>query len=227
MRKWFDENKIWFETVTAVLLSIASIIVSVNSVIEMKRQTRIIELEMLPKFTISAHLEKSGRNGDIYDDENVYVTNNGGYFREFKIEYVTVLNINNFSFSTLKEKNKDIILINYYSGTAYNAGSIIAPVSIKGYENNLKFNNLLNEYRQRLSEEDIYGKLWINRYVKITYQDFLEKKHTEYYKVELIYGSSLINKVIGEKVFKRKENTIDIVSLDSLNFDLLYSIISE
>jgi hypothetical protein len=229
MRKWLRNNKIWFETVAALLLSIAAITISITSVVEMKRQTRITELQMLPKFTISAHQEKSGRNGDIYDDENIYVRNNGGYFIDFKIEVATVLNIKQIFKTPFEVKLKDVILFNYYSGQAYNSGSIISPVAIKGYENNHKFANLLMEYRQRSCEvdNDGGGDLWIDRYVKIKYVDFLKKERTEYYKVELIYGSSLISQTDGEKIFKRKKDITNGVDFDRLNLDLLCSIIRD
>jgi hypothetical protein len=223
---FLENNKVYFEVFSNIFLGIAAIIVSIFTVIETKKQTDIQNMQLLPQFVLSAVNEKSGRNGEMYDDENVYIINNGGFFRDFNLEIVTVLNINKQEKETPFRRNeKRVILRGYYIGNAHNARSIISPVTVRGYENNRKFVDLNFEYREKLDSIGYYGDMYIERFAKITYTDLANNEHIEYYKFYKGISSSLSNKKeIGEYFSDNAETGLYFYNID---FDFLYNFVSK
>jgi len=222
---FLENNKIYFNVFSNVFLGIAAIIVSIITVVETKKQTDIQNIMLLPQFTLSAVNEKSGNYEDKYDNENVYIINNGGFFRDFDLKIVTVLNIyKQEKTPPFNKKEKQVIIRGYYVGNAHNSQSIISPVTVRGYENNLKFANMTSEYREKLGELGYYGDIYLNRFARITYTDLANKKHIEYYKFYKVIGSSLSNsKEIG-KYFS--DNVKNELYFDKIDFDILYNFIS-
>ena len=148
-----------------------------------------------------------------------------GFFRDFRLEIVTVLNIYKQEKDPPFRKNeKRVILRGYYTGNAHNARSLVSPVTVRGYENNFKFVNLMLEYREKLSSIGYYGDMYLSRFAQITYTDLANNKHIEYYKFYKVIGSSLSNrKEIGEYFSDETKTELYFVNID---FDVLYNFVS-
>jgi len=115
---FLENNKIYFEIFSNIFLGIAAIIVSIFIVNEnikqtdiQKEQADIQNIQLLPRFIITAVIEESETNGKKTSDDNVYVINDGGFFRDFNIELVTVLDISKIDLDSYSGHGKSRFIL--------------------------------------------------------------------------------------------------------------------
>ncbi len=229
MKKCFKcflkDNKIYFETIMSLLVSVTAIIVSCASLLVAQRQLKVAEIQLLPKFTIYVHQEKSDNNGDFFDQDNIYIENSGGYFRQFSVQAVAKVVVKKSKRQSFAQKKIEKYLWHYYFGTEYNSGSILRPAKIVGTRrNNYHFSNITREYSKMAEDENCFGDIAIIRYIKINYIDSFNNTHEEYYQVDSIRGSYEIDKSLGKKLFEESNNMdygIDFINATANTFNEL------
>lgn len=173
LRGLLERNKIFFEILTATVLSFTSIYVSIQANNISKAQTGIMELENTPRIEI----RKAPLLNDSLQNKNLakwFVINNNSKISNFEIE-------KQFSFLNLaKKKNGEEIsipLMEYLNLEGKSTGDNEGIV----YE----FDNANCSDNEAVTREKIwdYGYIYVKSFIVISYDDVLKKKETKYYQI--------------------------------------------
>jgi len=173
MRDSLERNKIFFEILTAVVLTFTSIYVSVQANNISRAQTGIMKLENTPRIEIrKAQLEND--SAKIVNVTKWLVINNNSKISNFEIE-------KQFSYiNVVKRKNSreiSIPLMEYINiegkSTGKNEGLVF------------EFDNANCSENEFLTREKIwdYGYIYVKSFIAISYDDVLTKKETKYYQI--------------------------------------------
>lgn len=169
LRNFFKKNKIFFEIINYVCISIASIALSYASYTIAKEEL------LLSKNKIKPHL---------YIEENWIYDKTTNTFNETELILFNggtpINNISTITFSLLEiYKNNSILYIplkNYYDTNIINNRAIGKLRTLKGYNNNKNFFSLSKKINK-------YGVININliQILKVSYTDRLNNRYTEYF----------------------------------------------
>ena len=215
IKKWLKSNKIFFETITMVLIAVMAIIVSfqANQISYyqselMNYQTEIMKAEYKPilKFilglTYNEDLEK-------YTNEELKIINDGAPIRKFHSNALIT-----FSFESMI-LNKPLIynripIFGYYDTTQTTinfTGEIETSFCTQVEEGNLyKSSNIVREFSDyvRNNSNFLFSNAYLNRYVEVSYEDTLGDPHHEYYFVNM-FGSYQITNDFGDTIKEEYE----------------------
>jgi hypothetical protein len=215
-KNWLQENKIYFETVAAVFLSVAAILVTTAQTIFIFKQARLMDMQTkvgkqqsLPQFIIRRVVFSDPNYKKYYDkhyitDEWIEITNLGGVFYNLQSSEVVILEIEyQYNLQPWKSsKTIQIPVFGYYftEEPPKNKGRFY----IKGNHNLVKFYDLQKDLRTLAGED--YAFLSQKTYLKLTYRDLLGDLHNDYYEIN--YSSSegkLISLKEGKTIFDNFE----------------------
>nr|WP_315155709.1 hypothetical protein [uncultured Flavobacterium sp.] len=169
VRGLLERNKIFFEILTATVITFTSIYISLQANSISKIQTKIMELENTPKIEI--------RNTQLYSDSIITkwdVFNHNSKISNFEIEkqisYMNVVKRKNY-------KELNIPVMNYL-----NIGN-----KLSGQNEGLiyEFDNMYSVNNEHLIHQKIedYGFTQIKSFIQISYDDVLEEKDIKYYQI--------------------------------------------
>jgi hypothetical protein len=171
LRGLLQRNKIFFEVITAGVLSVTAIIVSVQANKIAETQTIIMKEEVLPQIEILMTQTKDSVT-NMYDTYWL-VYNRGGKMSEYKMDTYTFIK------PTLTKSMKiDSLMYPLYGYTDLRSeltGSADDLVST--------FNNGKNAFKEQELRNSLNGEAYfsIETYASVTYTDILGHKHYEYY----------------------------------------------
>lgn len=223
-RSWLKTNKIFFDTVAATCLTLASITVAIvqagianrqsdagekqNALLDKQNalvtlQTRIAEAQAMPTFDIKIH--QVANDAGRADDNVLTIDSSGGPVHEFYAHAIYILEI------TAAEKRIPypkpvrlrIPVSDYYSASAVTATSTGRLATIFGHGNNLAFivfsralsaSSTENNWDYAITEEMTF--------LHIEYNDILNRPHDEYYGVAPVSGSRIITNDDGRAIFE-------------------------
>ena len=185
--KWLEDNKIIFETLLAVTLSVASLVVSVMSVWqEWVKADNESKLNM-PIFSITEKFVEEPEIGEDSLLSNYYteyrIVNQGGELSSGKAEFFQLLEVRCHS------ENSEMKTINYIYGDVLATWVYYDP-DAKTFTNRRSRDTHLNRIQfaieQRLKNEypDCEFYVSISDYAKVTYKDYKNKEHEECYDLE-------------------------------------------
>ncbi|MBE7646715.1 hypothetical protein F7644_12070 [Tenacibaculum finnmarkense genomovar ulcerans] len=213
VRKFLKKNEIYFTTITALFLSLMAIVVTYNSNQIAKQQIELSYNENKPDFNISGYYIRNLQSG-MAEEYEMTVSKYGGKAKNININTVSYITLEFQDSLRVNFENK--FLLRFYLdsnfGNSNNTGII---TTIKGYENNKRYSELVKEIEKRLKEKGykyVFNKC--ETYIKIEYLDFSEKRNTEVYKLRL--GDGLLIKnydedIFGNSIYKK------VIDLDELN----------
>lgn len=187
--KWLEENKIIFETLLAVTLSVASLVVSVMSVwqewIKADNETKL----NMPIFSIKQEfvveepeIDEDYRLPDYFIEYKI--VNQGGELSSGKADFFQMLEVRchpeNSEMKTIKYKIYGAILD---SKVYYDPDDQTFTVR-KTLEND--WYRIGESIEESLKNEypDCEFYLFIYDYAKVTYKDYRNKEHEEYYDLD-------------------------------------------
>lgn len=188
LRNFLNRNKIFFDIFSSILLSIMALIVSIVSCQINNRQLKNEELINMPRFKISKKQFTYETNND---SEKLTIENVGGYASNYIIDKKVFLSCKYYPLNG--EENRQIYLpIDDVLDTSipYNnyTGIIKESYSITTIKN---FNKL---YQQSLNIEKGNLEIELLYYIVISYVDFRNQQHVNYFKVDNVYGGREINR---------------------------------
>ena len=223
-RTFLENNKIFFEIFSNVILGIMGIIISISAIRLTKYQNILTERELLPVMEIREYLEENEEN--LYLEENIQISNVGGALYGFQTDMACVLNINYITEGLEKGTiKKELDGYYYYSRNTQAATGILEIIG--GYNNNYNFSNLQLEIMEGKYKE--YGisflEIKIESYLKIEYYDVLDNKHTEYYK--LADSTEKIEEQEGNDIFQEYRNSLDIFKLGADHLEKILEYVKE
>lgn len=223
-RSWLKTNKVFFDTLAATCLALASITVALlqtgiadrqsdaserqNTLLDKQNalvtlQTKIAEAQAMPTFDIKIHqiLNDAGRA----DNNVLTIDNSGGPVHEFQAGAIYILEI------TAAEKKIPypkpvrlrIPINDYYSSNALTAASKGNLATIFGAGNNLAFITFSRALSASSKENNWdFANTEEMTFVRIGYTDILNRRHEEYYGVEPVLGSRTISNDEGRALFE-------------------------
>lgn len=230
VKKFLNDNEVFFTTIASVLLSIMAIIISYYTYKIDRRQTDIEYFEKTPDFYISAQVELNPLSNE-YDNEQLAIYKYEGKAKNVDTDVKVFLDIK-YNDSLEIYKHLRILLNGYYSAnflTGSYAGHIL---TIKGYNNNLMYVSLIDSIENRLKQKGSkFVSMRKNVVVKIEFINFLNEYVTEYYDASFGDGkllnldNNLVSDFINqEKNFAKKNFTLGDTD-NSEKLDELISII--
>ena len=228
IRRWLTENKIFFETIAASLLSVMAIIVSLVQLDIASKQTQLLNLQtkialqqILPQFVIKAVqiLDETG----YASDDRLIIKNVGGIVKELKSEHAVFFEVEIYFRGGLNGDpvTLEIPITGYYDATMHNPEGQGKVITLIGYKNNQRAAQIERDFRKYTEAKGLYGFIQIHRYVRLIYKDMLGDEHVDYYFVPLIYGAHLLSQEEGRTIFETYKQSIRDGKI--LEFDKLTS----
>jgi hypothetical protein len=214
-RKWLEKNKIYFETVTAVFLSLMAIIVAFASGRQTYRQTQLIALQTriekekaLPQFVVKATKELDKKT-NYFKDDILSVVNKGGIVSNLKGNSFVFLRIEMTPKPGVSGSRKILMvpLTGYYSSSFYPSDGDGKVLVCQGYQNNRKAAKLEREFNDIANRKGWFGYISVKRYIYLKYRGLLNEEHRAIYFVEPIYGGKKLPFDVGEKLYARYQKS--------------------
>lgn len=188
MRAWLNNNKVFFEVSSSVLLGIMAVIISGRQLATAKDEYRLHYSEKMPLFKFD--YEQIGLDSlDFMDTEFLTITNEGGAIKKFDCA-VSVF----YEFSVLNKSGKSVEKkVSVYIPDFYAINSLTNKPAGKLLTAWDKGNNLNRYNAGRYCS--VAGKMldkFVNMdkvvYFKIVFTDINDDKHTQYYDT---YGNEI------------------------------------
>lgn len=213
IRNWLKANKIWFETVTASLLSLMAVIVSIaqsrtasRQTELMSLQTQIAEAQALPQFEV-AFRPKFNDATSKYDDYILVVSNRGGPIYDFRAEaaYFIQVTIPGVGFEPMEA---DVPVNGYFTASFVSVAITGELVTMIGDHNNARALEIQQELRQAADARQ-WGFANMNErvFVRFRYRDMLNRRHEDFYEAHFVGGGLRIPDEVGKARFAKWKAT--------------------
>jgi len=220
IRICLQKNKIFFETIAAVLVSGAAVFVSWSQLQVYRAQTTIQEQTVLPHFVITARQIASLQEPVTYDDDVITIRNVGAPISQFSVRNAVLFHITVDDQTLNKWRiTRDIFINGYYISTAHTAEATGLLATIRGIRNNKMQAALEHNFREVSRTYGKFGLIEIKRFIQISYIDLLGRGHTEYYFVPMIYGAARLTDQEGKEVFDAWERSLSAEILEFAKID--------
>lgn len=234
MKAWLERNKILFETVAAVMLSVMAIFISWQQFKVAEMQTRIAERQVLPQFVIVSRQVKSSVESQMYDEDILSVENKGAVVSSFSVKPAVLFNFVITTYGDADNKfkqnklDREVFVQDYYFGVGLSPTGQGLLATVKGgtKKNHSKAVQLENDLEEYCRSKGWYSKVDIKRFVNISYVDLLGREHNEYYFVPLIYGAARISEKEGRGVFERLRKQVEAGRVAYLNSMTVENVLS-
>ncbi|HHC6465846.1 TPA: hypothetical protein ACN36C_004600 [Vibrio parahaemolyticus] len=179
MKTWLENNKVYFETVAPVFISIAALLVSVSSFMLTNQQLDLAKVEHQPNIYLKESYLYDEKLQSAYETE-LRVINTGAEISNFSQKVRSLLEL---EFYTDTGKYATYLPIYGYYDTSFRSSEPTGElVLVKGYMNNTLFHNL---YVQTLSSDfnDKYGTVFVKLIhgTQVSYVSKLGENRNEYF----------------------------------------------
>jgi len=208
IRSWLNNNKIFFETIVALLLAVMAITLTIMSINVSEKaneiafyETEITKMENQPIFRFMLDSNFIYLDNDIVPaKEQLIVSNIGKALKEIDCRSIIFLKITYWKNESLPEYA--LIPINDYYFTEFHTtnltGELIYFQSHLYYNretgNRLEIHKANNNFSEfAIKQNDNSGSIEILRFINVEYIDIFNNFHEEIYFVHPIYGSHKLN----------------------------------
>lgn len=224
MRDWLNANKIYFETVTASLLSLMAIVVSIEQNLTTSQQTellalqtRIVEAQALPQFEMELRQILNKATGN-FDDNHLVISNHGGPVHDFNADVAYFIKTD-VERTPAKELKTDIPINGYFTADLISSNSNGVLVTMIGDHNNAMFVTLEHGILAKADAKKLDFALLDEQFVVcLRYKDLMDRQHEDYYEVRPIYGGTRMKDEVGKARFSRW-NSAQHIELSTLHVD--------
>lgn len=200
MRAWLEQNKVYFETVAATLLSAMAVLIMKQQTAMVSLQTEYARIALMPSFVISTRLSKYPPDGNFFNKDTLSVENNGAEIHEFRAKAVVYLRAKVTDQAQYSVTPLTFAVNGYYpENIVYGLGTGHL-MDFTGPNNNQIFVNLYHACTVLARERHLFIDLSLDRYISLSYKDRLGIQHMEYYSVQPFYGASRITAIKGSAV---------------------------
>ncbi|MFA0570904.1 hypothetical protein [Vibrio gallaecicus] len=179
MKNWLKRNKIYFETIAPVLLSVSAVFVSISSYLLTQKQVELSSLEAQPHFYLKEEYLYDETLKRAYETE-LRIYNSGADIRNFKKNINSIIEV---EFYTLTGKLTGYVpLYGYYYGTYRSSEPSGELALIKGHFNNDKYHEVY--FAVQSSEfRDKHGTTFLSlkHSVDISYTNKLGEQQKAYF----------------------------------------------
>lgn len=198
IRKWLENNRIFFELIVALSLTSMSIIVSINANQIAEYQNELIKQENQPIFVFNLTRTVNPNytdNGSLDKGERIDINNIGKPAYNFTAEEYIFFDIRLYNKSdNYSEKKAYVPVTNYYLYSVETDPAIgllrsfnmdyFFPINGTNYTGNYAVYCHINEDFGNYSQtQNYFGYIDLKRYFHITYSDIYGEAHDEIYYV--------------------------------------------
>lgn len=209
VRSWLKLNKIFFETVAALMLSIMAVLVSFAQLRTASKQTdlseiqtRIAQAQAAPRFEIIFQPVKNEETG-FFDTRRLVIDNRGGAVRDFFAEAASFLDVD-VSAGREGSGKLEISLSDYLNSQFVSANGTGTIATISSYQNNKLVSDFSAAIRVSSQERKWeYALASVRNYVRLSYVDILGVAQADYYIIPAVGGASLLPANEGAAIFKK------------------------
>ncbi|KAB7710346.1 hypothetical protein GBN32_10800 [Plesiomonas shigelloides] len=139
MKTWLEKNRVYFETIAPVLISIAALFVSVSSFILTNQQLNLAKVEHQPNFYLKESYLFDSEKGFANETE-LRIINSGAEVSNFNKKVISFLEL---EFYADKGRHISHIPVYGYYDTTFKETEPKGEIAlIKGHMNNSIFNDL-------------------------------------------------------------------------------------
>lgn len=193
IRKWLENNRIFFEIIVALSLTSMSIIVSINANQIAGYQNELIKEENQPIFVFNL---TRNDNGSLDVGERIDISNIGRPAYNFKAEPYIFFDIHLYNESDYNSEKKAYVPVTSYYGYSVETGSPVElllsfnkyyfrPINGTNYTGNYAvFYHINEDFRNYSQTQKYFGYIELKRYFHITYSDVYGETHDEIYYVD-------------------------------------------
>ena len=226
VRDWLDKNKVFFETISAVLLAAMAIIVSYEANQIASYQTELIRLEHQPFLDFDIDLAFDPIESK-YTHDRLTISNVGSPLSEFDCQHAVFFKV---EYGEIEEKLRSamIPLIGYYDTTfqTNNPRGKLATLANSGITegNNWKTTQTTLEFMNFARKKNATGFAEIVRYIRVCYKDIFGETHDEVYFVDTL-GTHKLPEIEGKKIFEEYESKFSqkrFLEFSSASPELIY-----
>ena len=205
IKEWLTDNKIFFETIAATMLTFMAVILSFAQLAITQEQTAYLEQQIiiereqaLPQFVVISKTFP-GEGTNQHEDDKIFMYNQGNTALNITTKVAVFFNIDYLN----GPEQKDILVPvdGYYWWHVMSGESTGLVVTIENPKNHLKRSIIEDELSKLAAANNVIINLNIKRYVQITYRDIFDELHTKYYLVVPFSGGELVQVDDGEKLF--------------------------
>ncbi len=219
MKDWLERNKIYFETLAPVLISIAALFVSVSSYLLTEKQLQIASLDAEPNIYLKEVYLYDPTLKRAYEQE-LRIFNSGESISNFDASLHTIVEV---EFYTPQGKQTAYVpLYGYYHGW-YSTDEPTGELTlVKGHLNNERFFDVIWSLKDpKFIEEHGTVFLRLRHSVEVTYSNKLGEKGQKYF---IDHSPVSKNHYLD---FNRNFVPIKAKDLSDLNLEYLSQVINE
>lgn len=193
LRRRLQRNKVFFETLASITLTIMAVLVSWHATRIAALQTELTKLEKQPIFRFDVVLQFDPAT-QVYARDRLVVSNIGTPVREFDCRVYTFFKAE-YGRRGQPLKTALIPLHGYYSASGVSKNltgelqEFVAPDVPEG--NNSRAANLIRGFGRRGDQHDAFAFLDVLRYVRVRYKDIWGEWHDDLYLVGSFTSSKL------------------------------------
>jgi hypothetical protein len=214
LRGVLERNKIVYQTLTALLLSVmaaAQFCAGWKQTQLIKLQTEIARAQASPQFVIQARSEALPGE-DKAAVERLYVSNSGSLAQEFSGDEAVFFRLRStpmpasfrgtvMSATPVVQKMVTVPVNGYYGTGRYSGTGVGQVLMIEGDRNNERAAQLEHDLDQLADARGVDVKLDIQRYLRLSYLDIFGQRHTRFYLVAPVTGAVELDETQGRKIF--------------------------
>lgn len=228
LRNWLTLNKVFFETVAAVLLSVMAITISYLSYRTSLDQAKLLRLQnelalqqLKPHFI--ARVEFFTKPNDLFAEDRLIIDNEGAITLSIDAD-VAVFFDPEFIDRNQKKRTAVVPVLGYYPYSFRSAeGNKGRIATFGGHQNDKLAADIKREFRALALHRQGVAHTMIRRYLRLMYQDLLGNSCTEYYFVEPFAGARRLEQKEGEKYFQDyRGGKIEAIELSKLTANKLF-----
>lgn len=215
MRDWLERNKVFFETLAAVLLSLMAVVIAtVQTVVAVKQthlselQTRIAEVQALPQFNLVSFVSNDGHRS--------WVLRNGGapiHNLEFGCSCFLAVtsNVDGAGIKTIE------LPFHYCVGSwGSSEGGTGDIANVSGFQTVGEFDSLRNQIVQAAERRKCRDtKVGLHLVVRLQFLDLLDRQTTAFFGATGIAGGRAISDETGKALFARWDTQPHISAFDT------------
>ena len=227
MKRWLENNKIYFETVAAASLSIMAALISYGQWVAAREQAALSKAEAAPVFDLRTRYEPDSEG--FAADEIIEITNEGGLARNLAVETVVYFDLDGYIDSMpMRDLKARVPVSDYYNTTMYTGESKGVVLELRGNGNNSKAAELQRGLRDFAGKNQAVLSLLVTQYVQLKYTDKFGDAHSDVYLVSPIYGAEVVDERDGRAVFehsKKEARIVEPLVLTSTTAEQLFALV--
>lgn len=234
MKRFLTDNKIYFETFTAVALSVMAILVSCKSNEIAQSDMELNKLAHLPLIS-SAFKTSRDNTGRISHTLNIDKSGGPMYnFVALPISYIRLyeMKILDPTKSDAHNINRSVRvpLLGYFPYISFSSGSEEGTIMQYHVDGPEKFHDVFNAFSDKNSQESNRLSSDIEIYLAVSFTDKFKEQHTQYFSFDYAGRSIPMSESAGRDFFykysiesKSKEQVIDYSSPSVTRFESVWN----